>query len=259
MKRIPYIAVGGGKGGVGKTFVTYLLAKRLAQRGRVLVFDGDMGLPDFYILSGVKPNKFLEDYIDGRATLDEITTPIDTNLDLISPQGGTDYLLSLGTKSAIELMAKLDEFIVDNYDYFLIDLGAGISKITQLLFASVDYPILVLNPNMLSIIDAYGVVKSVFTNYRKTLFYAVVNRVKNKGEYTRTVNVLQKAVNSFHKNISVEGVGYIPYSPKVEKGEIPGDLYRFADGILKNLLKDGYKVETEGGFWKKIFSFLKRD
>ena len=259
MKKIPYIAVGGGKGGVGKTFVTYLLAKRLSQQGRVLVFDGDVGLPDFYILSGVKPNRFLEDYIDGRATLDEITTPIDRNIDLISPQGGTDYLLSLETKSAIELMAKLDEFIVDNYDYFLIDLGAGISKITQLLFASVDYPILVLNPNMLSIIDAYGVVKSVFTNYRKTKFYAVVNRVRDKGDYKKTVNVLQKAVKSFHKNISVEGVGYIPYSPKVERGEIPKELYRFTDEILKNLLKEGYREPTGGGFWKKILSFLKRD
>jgi len=261
VKKIPYIAVGGGKGGVGKTFVTYLLAKRLSQRGRVLVFDADVGLPDFYILSGVKPNKFLEDYIDGKATLDELITPIDKNIDLISPQGGSDYLLSLDKRKLSDLLVKLDEFIVDNYDYFLIDLGAGISKTNQLLFATADYPILVLNPNILSIIDAYGMVKSVFLNYRKTYYYAVVNRVKDKREYIRTINVLEKALQNFHKNIHIEGIGYIPFSQKVERGEIPPEIIRFADEILQNLLKEEFKgrEKTQKGFWGKIVSFLKRD
>ena len=258
LRKIPYIAIGGGKGGVGKTLVTYLLAKRLSEKGKVLVLDADMGLPDFYILSGVKPQKYLEDYFEGSATLDEITTPVDRNFDLISPRSGNDYLLHLDPKMAVELLNKLDEFIVDNYDYFLIDLGAGIHKINQLIFSSVDYPVLVLNPNIMSIIDAYGVIKTVFSNYRRTYYYAVVNQVRDKREYTKTVNVLEKSAKSFHKNIHVEGVGFIPYSPKVAMGEIPKDLFRYADTILENLLRDGYKRETKGGFWGKIASLFRR-
>jgi len=258
--KIPYIAIGGGKGGVGKTFVTYLLAKRLAERGRVLVLDADMGLPDFYILSGVKPYKYLEDYLEGKATLDEITTPVDKNFDLISPRSGNDYLLQLDSHKALELLDKLDEFIVDNYNYFLIDLGAGIHKVNQLIFASVDYPILVLNPNIMSIIDAYGVIKTVFQNYRKTYYFAVVNRLKEPFEYKRTITVLDKSVKSFHKNIHVEGVGYIPESPSVERGEIPKNLFRYADDILENLLKGFYRREEKPkkGFWSKIASFFRR-
>ncbi len=257
-KKIPYIAVGGGKGGVGKTFVTYLLAKRLAQRGRVLVLDADMGLPDFYILSGVEPYRYLEDYFEGRATLDEITTEVEKNFHLISPRSGNDYLLSLDPKKAQELLNKLDEFIVGSYDYFLIDLGAGIRKINQLIFASVDYPLLVLNPNIMSIIDAYGVVKTVFQNYRRTYFYAVVNQVREKREYQKTVGVLDKSAKSFHKNIHVEGVGFIPYTPSVAQGEIPKKLYERADEILSNLLKGEYKKETKGGFWSKIASLFRK-
>jgi flagellar biosynthesis protein FlhG len=255
-KKIPYIAIGGGKGGVGKTFVTYLLAKRLSQRGKVLVLDADMGLPDFYILSGVKPYRYLEDYFEGRATLDEITTEVDKNFYLISPRSGNDYLLSLDPKRAQELLNKLDEFIAGSYDYFLIDLGAGIHKINQLIFASVDYPVLVLNPNIMSIIDAYGVIKTVFQNYRRTYFYAVVNQVRDKGEYRKTVSVLDKSAKSFHKNIHVEGVGYIPYTPEVAQGEIPRKLYERADDILTNLLKGEYKKEEKGGFWSKIASLF---
>ena len=255
-KKIPYIAIGGGKGGVGKTFVTYLLAKRLSQRGKVLVLDADMGLPDFYILSGVKPYRYLEDYFEGRATLDEITTEVHKNFYLISPRSGNDYLLSLDPKRAQELLNKLDEFIAGSYDYFLIDLGAGIHKINQLIFASVDYPVLVLNPNIMSIIDAYGVIKTVFQNYRRTYFYAVVNQVRDKGEYRKTVSVLDKSAKSFHKNIHVEGVGYIPYTPEVAQGEIPRKLYERADDILTNLLKGEYKKEEKGGFWSKIASLF---
>jgi flagellar biosynthesis protein FlhG len=255
-KKIPYIAIGGGKGGVGKTFVTYLLAKRLSQRGKVLVLDADMGLPDFYILSGVKPYRYLEDYFEGRATLDEITTEVDKNFYLISPRSGSDYLLNLDPKRAQELLNKLDEFIAGSYDYFLIDLGAGIHRINQLIFATVDYPILVLNPNIMSIIDAYGVIKAVFQNYRRTYFYAIVNQVRDKGEYRKTVSVLDKSAKSFHKNIHVEGVGYIPYSPEVAQGDIPRKLYERVDEILTNLLKGEYQKEEKRGFWSKIASIF---
>jgi flagellar biosynthesis protein FlhG len=259
-KKIPYIAVGGGKGGVGKTFVTYLLAKRLSEKGKVLVLDADMGLPDFYILSGVKPYKYLEDYFEGKATLDEITTSIDKNFDLISPRSGNDYLLQLDYQKAVELLEKLDEFIVDNYDYFLIDLGAGIHKVNQLMLASVDYPLLVLNPNIMSIIDAYGVIKAVFQNYRKTYYYAVVNRVRKQTEYKKTINVLDKSAKSFHKNIHVEGVGFIPEIPEVVRGEIPKNAFKYADEILENLLKGSYKKEEpKKGFWSKIASFFRKD
>jgi len=256
----PYIAIGGGKGGVGKTFVTYLLANRLSQKGKVLVLDADMGLPDFYIISGIKPKKYLEDYFEGKATLDETVTPVSSKLHLISPKSGSDYLVGLEGKKAVELLNKLEEFIADNYDYFLIDLGAGIHKINQLIFASVHYPILVLNPDIMSIVDAYGFVKAVFQNYRKTYFYAVVNRAKDKFEYQKAVNVLSKSAQSFHKNIHIEGLGFVPYHPKAGKGEIPSELYKFADQILENLLKERYVPEKpkKGGILSRIFGMFRR-
>ena len=257
VRKIPYIAIGGGKGGVGKTFLTYLLAKRLSERGRVLVLDADMGLPNFYILSGVKPRNYLEDYFEGKATLDEITTYVDKNFYLISPQSGNDYLLHLDTKKAVELLNKLDEYIVNNYDYFLIDLGAGISRINQVILASVDYPVLVLNPSIVSIIDAYGVIKSVFQNYGKTQYYAVVNRVREREEFRRTINVLDKSAKSFNKSISVQGLGWMPYNPKVEKGEIPKELFARVDEILTNLLREEYQPKKKSGFWSTLASFFK--
>jgi flagellar biosynthesis protein FlhG len=262
VKNIPYIALGGGKGGVGKTFLTYLFAKQLSKKGKVLVLDADIGLPNFYILSNVKPSKYLEDYFEGKATLDEIVTAVDEKIDLISPKSGTDYLLNMSYHHAFDLLNKLDEFIVGNYDYFLIDLGAGISKVNQLIFSSVDYPVLVLNPSLMSIIDAYGVVKTVFINFGKKRYYAVVNKVKESREYTKAINVLNKSAKSLHGDIHIEGIGYIPEISEVGRGEIPKKIFRYADEILENLLKGFYKKERkepQKGFWNKLASFFRKD
>ena len=209
-------------------------------------------------LDEMKKQRLTPIVVNAIGVLRSLKYKLEKNFDLISPRSGNDYLLHLDPKMAVELLNKLDEFIVDNYDYFLIDLGAGIHKINQLIFSSVDYPILVLNPNIMSIIDAYGVIKTVFSNYRRTYYYAVVNQIRDKRDYTKTVNVLEKSAKSFHKNIHVEGLGYIPYSPKVAMGEIPKDLFKYADTILENLLRDGYKKETKGSFWGKLASFFRR-
>ena len=48
---VQVIAVTGGKGGIGKTFVTVNLATALANTGkRVLVLDGDLGLANVDVL-----------------------------------------------------------------------------------------------------------------------------------------------------------------------------------------------------------------
>ncbi len=48
-------AIGSGKGGVGKTFLTVSLARALAERGdRVLLVDGDLGLANVDIQLGVR-------------------------------------------------------------------------------------------------------------------------------------------------------------------------------------------------------------
>ena len=255
---IPYIAIGGGKGGVGKTLITYLLAKRLAEKGKkVLVLDADMGLPDFYILGNIQPDYYLEDYVNGNATLDQVATEISENLYLISPKSGNDYLLQLDSKTAIDLLNKLEEFVVSNFDAFLIDLGAGIHKLNQLIFSSVHYPILVVVPNIMSIIDAYAMAKATYNNYRRNYYYTIVNMVKRKEDYKKTVNVLRKSLKTYHPNLELEGLGFIPYSEKLEQGEISQKIYSYVDQILWNLFKDiGFIKEEKRGFWQRLKAFF---
>jgi MinD-like ATPase involved in chromosome partitioning or flagellar assembly len=123
----------------------------------------------------------------------------------------------------------------------------------------VHYPILVVVPNIMSIIDAYAMVKATFNNYRRPYYYAIVNMVKHKEDYKKTINVLRKSLKTYHNNLELEGLGYIPYSEKLEQGELPKRIYDYVDEILINLFKDiGFIKEEKKGFWKKLKSFFTR-
>jgi flagellar biosynthesis protein FlhG len=81
------VAVGGGKGGVGKTLVAANLALALAGRGqRCLLVDADLGGANVHTVLGVPPPLVtLSDVVSHRATLDDVTvsTPFE-NLRFVS-------------------------------------------------------------------------------------------------------------------------------------------------------------------------------
>ena len=67
MSRI--VAIGSGKGGVGKTWLAVSLAHALARLGRrVLLFDGDLGLANVDVQLGLDPGPDLAGVLTGRCT-----------------------------------------------------------------------------------------------------------------------------------------------------------------------------------------------
>ena len=71
------LAVGGGKGGVGKTFIAANLATALARLGkRVVIVDADLEGPNLHTCLGMPPPKrTLSDFINRKVTdLNDIVT-----------------------------------------------------------------------------------------------------------------------------------------------------------------------------------------
>lgn len=82
------IAVGGGKGGIGKSTFVANLGVSMATRGKnVVVIDADTGATNLHTILGVRsPEKTLDDFLNNQQT-DLASTLVDTaysNLRLLS-------------------------------------------------------------------------------------------------------------------------------------------------------------------------------
>ncbi len=159
-------AIGGGKGGTGKTLLSVNLAIKLAQEGkRVLLVDADLGGANLHTCFGIShPKKTLGQFIKKDVkSLEEIL--IDTKVDNLSLINGSGDMLDVANLKYAQKMRFIRQFKKLKKDNIILDLGAGTSFNILDFFISADLGILVLLPEPTSIENAYRFLKSVF--YRK--------------------------------------------------------------------------------------------
>jgi flagellar biosynthesis protein FlhG len=154
------IAVGGGKGGVGKTMVAVNLALALARLPQtVTLLDGDFGNCNCNTLLGItKVEGSLEEYLRQERSLDEITvTTAYPGLRLVcGAQNQVQAFLS------VEMPRLLNDIRRVEADCLVIDLGAGVGNETLDLYGLADEKIIVVTPQVTSLQNAYTFIKSAF-------------------------------------------------------------------------------------------------
>jgi flagellar biosynthesis protein FlhG len=159
-------AIGGGKGGVGKSLVSANVAICLALMGnKVVAVDLDLGGANLHTCLGLPiPQVTLSDYVSKKITNFEdllVSTPIN-NLKIISGAQDELGMANLKHMHKNQIIRKLHDL---DADYILFDLGAGTAFNTIDFFITADKGILVVLPEPTSIENTYRFIKSVF--YRR--------------------------------------------------------------------------------------------
>lgn len=180
-------AIGGGKGGVGKSFVSANLAVGLAQRGNhVVVVDADLGGANMHTCLGIDhPPHTLADFIDNRVgTLEEImlTTEV-PRLKLIS---GASDILSLANPQYSQKQKLLRHLKRLRADYILLDLGAGTTYNVLDFFNLAHTRLVVVTPEPTSIQNGYGFIKSALFRALQRQFSQVTlvnDMLKGSGKF----------------------------------------------------------------------------
>lgn len=159
-------AIGGGKGGSGKSFITTNMGICLSKLGvRVILIDADLGGANLHTFLGISPPALsLSDFIQKRVSrLQEVLIPTEIpNLQLLT--GAQDLLNAVDAKSTQKrkLLRSIQSL---ESDYILIDLGGGNSLSVLDFFLMSDGGILVVTPEPTSIENTYRFLKSAF--YRR--------------------------------------------------------------------------------------------
>lgn len=154
-------AVGGGKGGTGKSFISSGLGLHLASLGRdVLLIDADLGGPNLHTLLGLRNgHPDLGDFLTHKVlSLEEaaVETPYE-GLRLIRGTENILFVANLNHYKKLRLLRQVRQLAAQD---IILDLGTGSSFNTLDFFLSASPGIVVATPEPTSIENSYLFLKS---------------------------------------------------------------------------------------------------
>jgi len=182
LENVKVYTIASGKGGTGKTTIALNVGTALAMLGKkTLIMDCDVSMANLGLLVDFKHTKTLHDVLAGDAEIDDAIYTGPGGVDIVP--GGIS--IKGFQKSDPELLKRVMSDLLGKYDFVIIDAAAGLSKEVIVPLSLADEVILVVNPEIPSIVDALKT-KVVAEMVGSKVGGAILNRViGEKIELTR--------------------------------------------------------------------------
>ncbi len=227
-------AIGGGKGGVGKSFVSTNLACALSSRGRrVICIDGDLGGANLHACFGLKgTHPYLGDFLQKRvSSLDALLVDSGVeNLQLICGANGNLDLANPRFTQKSKLIQGIKELDADD---IVLDLGSGSGYDVLDLFNIADMKVAVTTPEPTALQNLYGFIKNAL--FRMLL--------RDFGEKSPVSRLLHEKLNSSEKDAGVQCLGDFVQSLQQSQPKASSRLHELIRNYTVHLVVNG--VETE--------------
>ncbi len=174
-------AVGGGKGGTGKTFVACQLACSLAAMNKkTILIDTDFGGANVHTFFGVKAtSRTIASFFEKKHELNDLVTETQVeNLSIIPGNTRTVSPANIKHAQKIKLFRHIKHL---DADYVILDLGGGTTLDTIDSFLLADKLVVVTIPEITAIENLYQFIKSVYFRKLKSLFgvYGIKDTAKH--------------------------------------------------------------------------------
>jgi flagellar biosynthesis protein FlhG len=197
------MAVASGKGGVGKTWLSSMLAIAYGRAGqRALLVDCDMGLANVDVQLGVRPQSDVHAVVRGFLDLDQAVTPVlggpgrNGGFDLIAGHSGSGALGSVRLEEVAKIANDLAR-IAPHYDRVILDVAAGIEPNVLRFVRAADMLVLVTTDEPTALTDAYAMVKVLRLQGANVVPWVVVNMAENRHKGRRVFDQFALACNEY--------------------------------------------------------------
>jgi len=218
-----------GKGGVGKSILTTLMAKAISldHNYKLLLIDADPTHPHLSKMVKLNPEKSIEelrvdlinDILKKRDSADEIAENIDFNVYNAMVESKEFSLFSIGQPEgpgcfcpSNTILRRVIESISKDFDIVLIDCEAGLEIVNRLVIQTVDIILIVTDLSIRGIDTAESIRSSAekFTHYKK--MGVILNKVK--GDISPLIGKL--------KRLNFKILGFVPEDKNIISYDLEG-------------------------------------
>lgn len=234
------IGIVSGKGGVGKSFVTSLLARELNKKGyKVGILDGDITGPSI-------PKSFnIHEQAEGDGVKYIYPAVTSSGIKIISSnmllENEDDPIVWRGTLISSLLRQFYTDVLWEELDYLLIDMPPGTGDVTLTAFQEIplDGIIIVTSPQ-----DLVKMVVSKAINMAKMMKIKVIGVVENFsyaicpkcGEHIEVYGVSH--LEEICKNLDVKGLAKLPINAKFSTLIDEGKIEEISLDEFENVVKE---------------------
>ncbi|MBE6353159.1 P-loop NTPase [Treponema sp.] len=186
------IPIASGKGGVGKSLLSANLAITLGQAGKkVLLVDLDLGASNLHLVIGQQsPKNGIGTFLTGQTKFEDIVMPTDyENVWFIAGDSEIPGLTSLKVSQKNELIKS---FTKTDYDYLILDLGAGTHLTILDMFLLSPQGIVVTAPTVTATLNGYLFLKNI-------VFRMMYNTFKKNSRAYEYLETLKKDTASLQR------------------------------------------------------------
>ncbi len=215
-RRAGVVCVASGKGGVGKSVIASNLACLRAAAGeRVCLVDFDAGLANAHLLFGLAPQHDLGSVLDGTVTADDALIEGPQGLHILSGGVGRARLVNPTRRELGRLFTAL-RVLEESHDLVVVDHGAGLGYAVIAHLAAAKSFLLVTNPEVTALSDAYAVFKRAQAVNAGVRVGVVINRAENE-EVAREAYERLAAVSRRFLGRDLELAGWVETDPEVPR------------------------------------------
>jgi len=224
------IAIGGAKGGIGKSLFAANLGVYLSRQGkRAVLADFDLGAANLHLLLGKwSLDRRLDDYLNRQAaSLEAIRVKTQYGPDLIGGGGGRLGSANIHFSRKLKLLREIRKI---DADYVILDLGGDTSFNVIDFYLAADTGIVLTTCDPTSYLDAYSFIKIAL--YRKLArIYGLESRYREKiapelvplfREFAKAAGIKNgNALNDLRHQIETKAPEFLPLLEKIVKDFSP--------------------------------------
>jgi flagellar biosynthesis protein FlhG len=247
------IAIGGAKGGIGKSLFVANLGVFLSQMGkRTVVVDLDLGGANLHLYMGIwSLTRRIDDFLTLKVpTISDIMTPTKYGPTLIGGGGGKLGSANLHFSRKLKLLRALKTI---DADYVILDLGGDTTYNILDFYLAADQGFVLTTCEPASYLDAYGFIKMSLHRKLSRLFGPESDYRKYKDfEVAQLINAFIFSNTSAHGRHMSDLVEQMAHSKPTHQRLITELLDRFRPGTVITMSDAREQVDELVSRLKKV-------